>query len=184
MRETAVAERYAKALFLAIQDSKEISWEDAKRDLVQINQTIASNDRLRMDLANPLLPFVQKKNILRKKMAKEDSKAVNNFIDLLVAKKRMNLLPLIVARFEQAVEESQGILKATVKSAAALDGAAKKEIEKKLSALFKKKVFLEASVAPELLGGLVIKAGDTVIDNSLRSKLKNLKVALSWGHST
>ncbi len=174
MQETASADRYANALYLAVQDSKKFSWESVHRDLVRVHQTIASDDKLRTDLMNPLLPASQKKSVLRKKAGKEISEIAGRFIDLLVEKKRMNLLSLIVARFEQAVEESQGALKASVKSAFPLAEAEKKEMEKRLSGYFKKKIRMDVAIDPELLGGFVIKAGDTVVDNSIRNKLKNL----------
>ena len=96
----------------------------------------------------------------------------------LLKKKRMDLLPLIARHFERAVDESHGVLKAFVKSASALDEKSRGEIEKKLSLLFKKQVSLETSVDPELLAGIVIQAGDTVIDNSLKSQLRNLSHTL------
>ena len=139
-----------------------------------------ADPKLKADLQNPLIPLDQKKSNLRKKAGLDGAPAaLTNFLDLLLSKKRMDLLPLILARFEQSLEESQGVMKAFVKSASQLDQAAKQDIEKKLSQIFGKKMKIETSVDPELLAGVIIKAGDTLIDGSLRNKLKNLKASFA-----
>ena len=107
---------------------------------------------------------------------------MRNFFELLLKKKRINLLPEILIHLELAVDRSKGVLKAYVKSAVLLDEKAKKEMERKLSLLFKMNTVIETSVDPELLAGVVIQAGDTRIDNSLKAQLKNLKSRLHNGY--
>ncbi len=175
MKETEVAERYSRALFLAAQESK-ASLDEVLKGLEDMNRSISTDDSLKSDLGNPLISLADKKSLVRQKLKARNS-LLSNFLDLLIGKKREGVLPLILSRFHAQVEESQGLMKASVKSAAALDESAKKEIEKKLSAHFNKKVFIETSVHPELLAGIIVKAGDTVIDGSLSSRLKNLKAS-------
>ncbi|OGR84932.1 MAG: ATP synthase F1 subunit delta [Elusimicrobia bacterium RIFCSPLOWO2_01_FULL_54_10] len=137
MKETAVAGRYARALFLASQEARNA---EAERSLIL------------------------------------------NFLDILKANKRLALLPLILARFQSETEKAQGRVRAQVRSAIPLDAAAQKEIEKALSAYFKKDVTVETTVEPGLLAGLVAQAGDTVIDGSLKNRLKNLQSILRSSH--
>ncbi len=176
MKETEASQRYAKALFLAVQDSK-ADLEPVRKGLEDINRSLISDELLKSELDNPLVSLSEKKKLIREKF-KIGNALLINFMDLLVTKKRAGLLPLILSRFQAAVEESQGLMKAFVKSAAALEDASKNEIEKRLSVLFKKKVFIETSVHPELMAGIIVQAGDTVIDGSLLSRLKNLKASL------
>lgn len=178
MKETVVAERYARALFLAVEQTKGAILEDVHRGLEEIARKIGSDAKWKSDLESPVTPLSEKKNFIRKGL-KIDQPLLLNFMDLLSAKKRTGLIPIILLRFHETVEESRGRVRAHVKSAVALDEAAKKEIEKKLSALFKKEVFIETSVNPELLAGVVIKAGDTVIDGSFKNRIENLKSILT-----
>ena len=178
MKETEAAGRYARALLMALAGNRQVSAREVHKHLSLLSRTLVSDPKIRAALRNPLVNPEKKKTLVRKNLelgAGAESKILAHFLDLLIVKKRIDLLPLIAAKFEQALEESDGKLKAYVKSASALDDSAKKQIEEKLTRLFKKKVVIETSVNPELLAGIVVKAGDSVIDNSLRSCLKNLK---------
>jgi F-type H+-transporting ATPase subunit delta len=96
----------------------------------------------------------------------------------------MDLLPFISSELDRAIEEAQGSIKAYVKSATPLDETSKEQIRKGLEKILNKKILLEISVHPELLAGMVLQAGDTVIDNSLKSQLKNLenKLRFEYGY--
>ena len=173
-----MAGRYARALFMAASEHEAVSPEKIRKELLRLAKLVGSDDKLKAALGNPLVGPEQKKDLVRKSLdpgSRERSKMLFNFLDLLISKKRIDLVPLIVAKFEQVLEESKGTMKAYVKSASTLDEISKKQIEEKLARLFKKKIFIEASLNPELLAGVVVKAGDVVIDNSLRSQLKSMK---------
>ena len=178
MKETAVAERYARALFLAVDQTSSTGLEAVQKGLSEIARKMMFDAKWKSDLESPIVSISDKKNLIRKGL-KIDQPLLLNFMDLLSAKKRTSLIPLILSRFHETVEASRGRVRAHVKSAAALDTAAKKEMETKLSALFKKEVFVEISVHPELLAGVIIQAGDTLIDGSFKSRLKNLKSILT-----
>jgi F-type H+-transporting ATPase subunit delta len=188
MKETQVAERYARALYLALQENPSASSETVQKGLSRLAMALSADERLKASLGNPLLGAEKKKMLIAKSLnpgadassrqVESSTRILSNFLELLVAKKRMDLLPLIIARFEQALESSKGTMKAHVKSASALNENSKKRIEEELSRIFKKKIFVEASVNPELLAGVVVKAGDVVIDNSLESQLKNMREKL------
>ncbi len=181
MKETVLAERYAKALFQAV-SSGPVRPETVQEELSKIHKLILAQEGLKESLKHPLIPYEKKKMLIQKALgayAGECSPRVLNFVDLLLAKKRLELFPLIVTRFEQAVNEAKGAVRIYLKSAAKLDEKSRDAIQKKLAQFFKKDVELEASVHPELLAGVLIKSGDTVIDNTLRAKLKNLKIQLN-----
>ena len=173
MKETSVAERYARALFLAVDQGTCLA--DVQKGLEEIARKIESDVKLKSDLESPIVSLSEKRNLIRKELK---IPLLVNFMNLLSAKKRTKLIPLILSRFHETVLESLGRLRVRVKSAVALDASAEKEMETCLSAFFKKEVFIEISVNPELLAGVIIQAGDTVIDGSLQSRLKNLKSIL------
>lgn len=182
MKEMAVAEKYAQALFLALEEKKTFSLEETGKQLAQISKFIHSNEQLKSVLQSPLIPLAQKSSWLKKNidsLFKKESSLLHNFLEILVSKKRLDLLPLIVSKFSKAVEESKKSVKCYVKTAGELDEKTKMQMEKKLSVLFGKSVALETSLHPELLAGVVVKAGDVVIDNSLRTQLKNMKSKFS-----
>jgi F-type H+-transporting ATPase subunit delta len=102
-----------------------------------------------------------------------------NFIRLLVENRRLNLLPEIVAQFELLKAEAESRLEATVASAFPLDAAQLKSLEQGLKRKLGRDVHLSARVDPALVGGVVIRAGDLVIDGSVQGRLTELASFLS-----
>ena len=185
MKETFVADRYSRALFLALEEQKGADPETVLRKLADIAGKLASDDKLRTDLNSQILSAEKKKKLLKDRLSAvmSDCPAVLlRFLDIVIDKKRAALLPLIVSRFEQALQESRQSAKAFVRSAAALDDKQKKAMEQKLSQMFGKKIEIESYVNPELIAGMVVQIGDTVIDNTLKSQLKKVKSRFEYGH--
>lgn len=185
MKDTIAARRYAGALFLAIQSEGKTPLDQVQKELKLILQLTRTDAELSGVLAHALLSAEKKRAVLASALGftgKKYSLLSVNFVNLLINKKRMDLLPLILADFESLVDESNNTVKAQVKSAQALDDKAKREMEQKLSKLFDKRVLIENSVHPELLAGVVVKAGDTVIDNSLATQLKNMRQRFEHGY--
>ena len=176
MKETEASSRYARALFLAVRETKGASLEAARKGLEELYHKINADARLKVLLSNPRATLAEKRAAVKEKL-KIREHLLDNFFDLLIAKKRTALLPMVLLHFQSFVEESQGVMKAYVKSAQALSESDKKAMEKRLSEIFGKKISIEVSVNPELLAGAIVKAGDTVIDGSMRSRLKNLKAS-------
>lgn len=185
MQEVGLARRYARALFFAVREEKGVSVLRIQKELKEICQVIYSSRELEKALTNPLLSFEKRKKILHLLMEKSPIPffpLFTIFMDLLLKKNRLYLLPLIDMDFDIEIEKSQNVLKAAVRSASMLDGKTKQEMERRLSALFNRKVLIEDEVQPDLLAGVVIQAGDTVIDNSLKSQLLALKERFTYGH--
>lgn len=179
MEDVGLARRYARALFHAVRDDKIFSSSQARKQIKQICGMIYSDRELEKTLLNPFLSFEKRKMILHQAMKKSSfdfHPLLCNFMNLLLKKKRLVLLSLVESDFELEIEKFEGALTAYVKSAVSLDEKSKKEMEKNLSRLFNRKVHVENEVQPDLLAGVVIQAGDTVMDNSLKSQLKNLKL--------
>jgi len=102
-----------------------------------------------------------------------------NFVRLLVENRRLTLLPEIAAIYESLKAEAEARVEVSVASAFPLDAAQLKTLEQGLARRFGRTVRLRATVDAGLVGGVVIRAGDLVIDGSVRGRLAGLATALS-----
>ena len=102
-----------------------------------------------------------------------------NLIKVLVEYNRMSILPAIADAFEELKAQDEGVLDAQIIAAAKPSAAEIKDLVKRLEAKFGKKVEAVISVDAELIGGVKIIVGDTVIDASVKGQLQNLAYALS-----
>ena len=185
MKESGAARIYSRALFLAVENQKTLSLEKAGEELKRAGRLIQSNQNLREFISHPFIPLEKKRSFLHKAMEETKvsfSPLIARFLDLLLEKKRIGLLTFILLYFEQSLDESNGILKAAIHSPARLDERSKREIERKLFSFFNKKIILEEFVQPELVAGVVIKAGNIIIDSSLKRQIKNLQLRFEHGN--
>lgn len=106
-----------------------------------------------------------------------------NLMRLLVDNGRLAELPEIAAELRRLVKIQLGQLDVTITTAVELPATLRTKLEERLSTTTGKQVSLHASVDPEIIGGLVVQHGDTLIDTSLRSRLDSLKLNLSRPHS-
>jgi F-type H+-transporting ATPase subunit delta len=102
-----------------------------------------------------------------------------NLIKVLVEYGRMSLLPAIANAFEELKALDEGVLEANIIAAAKPSDAEVKDLVKRLEAKFGKKIDAKVSVDAEIIGGIKIIVGDTVIDASVKSQLQNLTYALT-----
>ena len=102
-----------------------------------------------------------------------------NLIKVLVEYGRMSILPAITTAFEELKAQDEGVLEASIIAAAKPSDAEVKDLLKRLEAKFGKKVEAKVSVDAELIGGMKIIVGDTVIDASVKGQLQNLAYTLA-----
>jgi len=102
-----------------------------------------------------------------------------NFVRTLADNRRLGYLPEIAALFNSLKDEAEGVADVSVTSAAALDASQRKKITAALEGRLKRKVRLHCGVDPNLIGGAVLRAGDLVIDGSLRSRLDRIAYELT-----
>ena len=104
---------------------------------------------------------------------------LRNFLGLLIDRNRLDLLDEITATYETLLDERLGIVKARVTSALELDSKQKDLVATRLEALTGKKVRMEVSVDPSLIGGLVAQVGSTIYDGSIRQQLETFRNSLT-----
>ncbi|WP_027338772.1 ATP synthase F1 subunit delta [Halonatronum saccharophilum] len=177
-----VGERYAQALFdLAKQEGK---LEGYLGQLEFINDLIKSNEEFNNLLRNPKLTNGNKKELLLNVFEGKLSNNLINLINLLIDKGREDLLSSIYFGYKRLLDVELGRLEVEVTSAVELSSEDKDKLKDKLEELTSKDVVLSLKVKEELLGGLMLKVGNKVIDGSilnslerLENKLKSLEVS-------
>jgi len=172
------AKRYAQAAFELAREAGAIdAWE---MDVRALGAAAASPEALSF-LENRRVPTDSKLTFLRR-AAEEPAGLVWNLVQLLEKKGRLALLPQIAEQFQALVDEHRGITHAQVLTAVAMSDDEKQALAARLSELTGKTVLIQALEEPDILGGLVARIGDRLIDGSTRSKLVALKSRLAGSH--
>ena len=178
MAETRVASRYVKSLLgLAVEQG---ALENVHQDMQLFDKICGSNTDFLLMLRSPIIKHDKKKDILEKIFKGKVHKLSLAIIDILTAKNREPLLPIIAKEFHAAYNEFKGISEASVITTFPVDEQLRSEFEnivKKLTS--KEKIELEEKVDPNLIGGFILNVGDKQIDASIKSKLRILKVKFS-----
>jgi F-type H+-transporting ATPase subunit delta len=185
VKDTAVASRYARALYQAARSARE---EDkVRQELRQLHALLRTDSELAKRIEHPLVPLREKKLSLRQKPGGGASSTFDRFLDLLLAKKRMALLPVIASYFDDIVDRENGVVKVQVRSAEPLGPEQVDDLEKRLGRALGGRAKVVPTVDNSLIAGLVVRVGDTVWDRSLKGQLQRLKDSLveartSHGH--
>lgn len=177
MRNTVLAKRYAKALFAVGQE--ENAFDEYVKVLNDMEKLFADMAEVRDALTNPLYPLD-----VRTKVMEHLAKAVNaseimtRFLNLLVQKKRANVIPDIAAAFSSMVDAERNICRGTVVSAMPLNDELKAKVQETLEKITGKKVVLTSQVDAGIIGGIMAKVGDLVLDGSIKTQLSGLKESI------
>ncbi len=176
MRQTILARRYAKALFsLGKEGGKNESYSEVLNAIAELYK----DESVENALVNPLYPVEARQKVMAKigELAKADA-IMMRFLDLLVEKKRADILPDIAAEMRVMVDQEQNISHGSVVSAIELDDTLKQKIQQTLEKITGNKVILETSVDPSIIGGVIAKVGDLVLDGSIKTQLNGLKESI------
>lgn len=175
---TTIARPYAKAIFeCALAEKKLAEWSVY---LTMLAQAVLTPEAV-LFIENPASTVEQHVELLHAlvKAGSNKNEAINNLISLLAANKRLMLLPEICALYEALRAEQEKTLDVEVSSFSELSKAQQEKLVESLSKRLQRKVSLKIKIDPSLLGGAVIRAGDLVIDGSVRGKLNKLSTALA-----
>ncbi len=174
MKQTILARRYAKALFAVGKEND--SYEAYNDSLQGVAGLYASNPEIVDALTNPLYPLdVREKVMTGLVSSMEVEKVMGNFLILLVQKKRAEILPEISEEFQMMVNVEKNVSHGSIISAVELSDELQANVQATLEKLTGKKVVLSTSVDPSLIGGIIAKVGDLVLDGSIRTQLAGLK---------
>lgn len=174
MKQTILAKRYAKALFAVGKEQEK--FEDFNETLKGVASLYTSNPEVKDALTNPLYPLDIKIKMMADMVKSMDVDTImGNFLQLLVEKKRAEILPEIADEFQVMVDEEKNISHGSVVSAVELSDELQAQIKATLEKLTGKSVELSTSVDPTIIGGMIAKVGDLVLDGSIKTQLAGLK---------
>ena len=154
--------------------------DPARKQLEDFGAVYGESAELRNFLASPAVTREAKHGVVEKLVARLGaSRIIRNFLFVIVDNRRIQLLPEIVTSFEQVLRQRQGVAEAEVASAVELNAGQKAALVGTLERLTGKKIQAKYSLEPELVGGTVVRIGDTIYDGSLRSRLNQLRMRLA-----
>lgn len=142
-------------------------------DLKEIVAVFEKSEDLRAILSNSSVNLGKKKEIIAEIFGGKIDEKLVNFLYVLTEKNKINLLNEILVSFEQISAESSGVSVVQIISAVELNQDYKQRIIQKLEAKLNKKVEPVWDIEPEIIGGLIFKINDMVIDSSLKNKIEN-----------
>lgn len=173
MSDFRVASRYAKALFdLSLEQKKA---DKVYQDMVLVEKVCHENRALVTTLKNPIVRSDYKQRVLVQLFQKNVEPATLAYFKLICKKNRAQTLPDASKVFISLYNDYKGIVQSTVTTAAALSDASRKDFESIIAKSTGKKVELEVKTDPTLIGGYILRIGDRQIDDSIKTKLNDLK---------
>jgi len=174
--KTTIARPYAQAVFeTASEESKFIEWSE----MLSLLETVVSDAQMKAVLANPKLDAAALCDFVQGVCGKGLSETGNNLVKALADAGRLNFIPEINKLYEQLRAEAEGVVEVKVISAYELAPKQQASISKAMAKRLGKKVEITSGIDDSLIGGVVIRAGDTVIDASVKGRLKALATQMT-----
>jgi F-type H+-transporting ATPase subunit delta len=175
MKGTKAASRYAKALLdLAIENNR---LDSVVADMAYLMETSEDSSEFGTFLRSPIVNSEKKIAILNSIFGQFDE-ITTRFINLVTKNRREALLPAIAFSFDAQVKQHKGIVPVTLLSAAPINAETRAMIMKKISSSVKGELEITEKIDKDLIGGFIVRMGDTQIDASVSSQFNNLKQRL------
>jgi len=169
-----ISKRYARAFFEIAGEENKL--EQYYNELSQFSSMVAENKDLGGFLANPIFDEEAKKKVLEKIIGKLSlSKIKINFLNLLIDKKRIDVLPDIETCYRQLMDETLQKVRVTLKTAFPLSVEMQDYITSNLKKMTGQAVEVTVESDKGLLGGILIGVGDTLYDGSIKNQLNNMR---------
>lgn len=180
MSASALTRRYAKALVELAAEQQSV--DRYGEELAMVNAVLDREELLRQLLESPTLAMDKKAAMLTDLAAALDlSEGMRKFLGLVLSKDRLGYLPQIEDTYRRLADELSGVLRARITAAVELDAAQQQAIGASLEKQTGKKVALNVSVDPQLLGGVQAEIGGRLFDGSVRTQLKRIEESLTKG---
>ena len=170
-----VAKRYGAAIFELAKEQGAV--DSLKQEIIAVKDTFMDAEVMDF-LTHPKVSLNDKIDLVEKTLTDRISKDLLGLIVLVIKKSRQNVLPQIFDETLALIDEAQGKAKAYISSAEVLSAAQSSKIVEELANLAKKEIIPVYDVDPSLLGGLVIRIGDRIVDNSIKGRLHTLSKSL------
>lgn len=173
MREPTIGRNYAEALVALASRAGELEgWGAMISDVANAIQT---NERLWRFLESPRVSAEQKNEILARAFQDRLPRLFVRFLQAVIRHRRQQLIPQIAIEYHAIVDEMQGRVHAHVSVAREPDPRTQRAIERELARILNKTVVPHFAVRPHILGGTIVRVGDTVMDGSVLRRLNTLR---------
>ncbi len=177
MKNAVLAKRYAKALFAV--GKEENALDEYAASLAEFATMVADNPELADALANPMYPLEAREGVMGEIVkAAGVSTIMGNFLNLLVQKRRADVLGDITEMFQSLVDEENNTCQGVVTSATEISAELQAKIQETLEKITGKRVTVTNNVDESIIGGMIAKVGDLVMDGSIKTQLEVLKESI------
>jgi F-type H+-transporting ATPase subunit delta len=167
-----IARVYADALFEVAEEKGKL--DEIHEQLAEFADAMAGNRELQVFFFRPYFSSAEKREGIAKAISGADEELVN-FLELLAEKHRMPAIFRIRLRFDELWAKAKRRLEVTLTSAVELDQGVVDKVGEEIARQTDRKIDLSNEVDPDILGGLVLRVGNMVLDASLRAKLEKLR---------
>jgi F-type H+-transporting ATPase subunit delta len=169
MNDERIGRNYAEALLTLARKSDEQEEWGALIEAISVG--MLEDPTLRTFLESPKLSAARKIEIVEKALGRGAPKTFMRFLETVIMKRRQMLIPEIASAYRNLIDESEDRVHVSVTVARELAGPEKDALARQLGRLFGKRVVPHISLNPGILGGVIVKVGDTVMDGSVRRRL-------------
>ena len=173
MNDERIGRNYAEALLTLARKSGEQEEWGALIDAISAG--IREDHTLKTFLESPKLSASRKIDLLKKAFAEGVSPTFLRFLETVILKRRQMLIPEIASEYRMLIDESEDRIHVDVTLARELAEPERDALARQLGRLFGKRVVPHVSLNPAILGGVIVKVGDTVMDGSIRRRLATLR---------
>jgi len=177
MKDLVVAQKYAHALFAEAQAKNDL--KACQQGLDELMRVARLKGALLQVLSHPFISFEEKQQMVHSSFGDHATPLLERFLHLLVEKHRLDLLFAIGQEFQAEIDRFQNVQALRVRSAFPLSETQQRDLQGKLEAWLKSKVRMDVQVDSALIGGLIIRTRDHVLDQSLEAQLKRLQRQLT-----
>jgi F-type H+-transporting ATPase subunit delta len=174
MKNLTIAKRYAQALYELAREERTL--DDVQRGMSNVVSVLKISPAFAKALENPLIKPFEKAELVK---TITSNKLILRFVELLAERKRLSLFETIADQLSLLADAELGIQRVIVKTAEALNEPQMREVERNLASVFGGKVMGKFEMAADLLGGLWVKAGDKVLDMTVRGRFEDMRQHLS-----
>jgi len=180
LSDSRISKRYAGALFSIGQEDG--SYATYGRELEDFKDFFINNVDFGNAISNPIYKLEERKNVLKFVLGKSNfSNLVKNFLNLLLDKNRIDCVEAIADMYAMLTDEASNIAHAEIITARPLQDEILQKVVASLKEMTSKNIKSEVKEDPELIGGIVVKIGDLVLDGSVKAQLEGLKESFRRG---
>jgi F-type H+-transporting ATPase subunit delta len=173
MKVDPIAGAYAESLF-RLASAEEVA-DRVEEELHEIERLYGTNPEMKEFINNPRIKAEGKKSALLDLLGDKISRVTLNYISLLIDQDRGRMLPKVAEEYYRLASEVRAKVSAEVVTAVPLSDESREKLGSALKKLTKKDVYVRTRVDESILGGVVVRIGDKVLDGSVRTRLAQIK---------